>query len=94
MDRRSRCRARPTSAIAVYERFLTVPSVEFASWHALYLAGVHESLARLYDGRGELDDAARHYARFVELWRDADPELQPRVEAAQARLQEIHDERG
>ena len=35
-----------------------------------------------------------HLARFVELWKEADPELQPRVEAAQRRLNEIFAERG
>ena len=32
------------------------------------------------------EKAAEHYARFVDLWKDADPELQPRVEAAQRRI--------
>jgi hypothetical protein len=31
---------------------------------------------------------------FVELWANADEELQPRVQAAQARLEEIVRERG
>jgi hypothetical protein len=35
-----------------------------------------------------------YYARFVELWDDADDELQPRVQAAQARLDEILRQRG
>jgi len=34
-------------------------------------------------------ESAEHYATFVELWKDADPELQPRVEAALYRLDEI-----
>jgi hypothetical protein len=46
------------------------------------------------DERGDLEKAARYYAKFVELWENADPELQPRVEAARDRLQEITRERG
>ena len=34
-------------------------------------------------------DRPGHYASFVELWATADEELQPRVRAAQARLEEI-----
>ena len=53
-----------------------------------------ERLAELYDERGNLDDAALYYARFVELWAEADEELQPRVRAAQVRLEVILRERG
>jgi len=53
-----------------------------------------ERLARLYDELGDLEQAAGYYGRFVELWTDADPDLQPRVEAARARLEEIVRERG
>ncbi len=51
-------------------------------------------LAESYDERGDLEQAAGYYGRFVELWADADPDLQPRVEAARARLDEIVRERG
>ena len=51
-------------------------------------------LAERYDERGDLEQAAGYYGRFVELWTDADPDLQPRVEAARARLDEIVRERG
>lgn len=53
-----------------------------------------ERLARLYDDRGDLEKAAEYYAVFTEMWKDADPELQPRVEAARERLEEILAERG
>jgi hypothetical protein len=58
------------------------------------LAPTHERLGQLYDERGDQENAALHYARFVELWEEADPELQPRVRAAQARLEAIVRERG
>lgn len=51
-------------------------------------------LAERYDERADLERAAGYYGRFVELWTDADPDLQPRVEAARARLEEIVRERG
>jgi tetratricopeptide (TPR) repeat protein len=81
-------------AIAAWEEYLS------HGWHVRHildadgLGSVYESLGQLYDSEGDLEQAAVNYARFVELWADADPELQPRVRAAQARLEEIVRERG
>jgi tetratricopeptide (TPR) repeat protein len=82
-------------AIALYERFLgtrwawrTADSDAEGLGHALL------RLAALYEDAGDLEAAARNYARFVELWQDADPELQPRVTDARARLQRIVGRRG
>ena len=58
------------------------------------LPRAYERLAQLYDEKGDLEQAAGYYGLFVELWADADPELQPRVEAARARMEEIVRERG
>ena len=85
---------RADSAIAYYERSLTEPW-NYRIWHdGSTLAPTHERLGQLYDEQGDLENAALHYARFVELWAGADPELQPRVRAAQARLEAIVRERG
>jgi tetratricopeptide (TPR) repeat protein len=48
--------------------------------------------AQLHEHRGEFDQAARYYARFLELWDQADPHLQPRVEAARLALQRLRGE--
>jgi hypothetical protein len=45
-----------------------------------------ERIAQLYDARGDTAKAVEHYRDFIELWKDADPELQPRVKAARDRL--------
>ena len=82
------------SAIARYEQYLETPSNFQLFLDAIVRAPAHESLGRLYDERGDLEKAALHYAQFVDLWEDADPVLQPRVDAARARLQEIVRERG
>jgi tetratricopeptide (TPR) repeat protein len=52
------------------------------------------ALAKIRDEAGDTDEAVQLYARFITLWKDADPELQPQVEAARARLAEIVRERG
>jgi tetratricopeptide (TPR) repeat protein len=82
------------SAIAMYQEYIETPSNFSLGFDALFLAVTHESLGQLYDEQGDRENAALHYAQFVELWEDADPVLQPRVEAARTRMQEIVRERG
>lgn len=82
-------------AIELYERYLAIrDAYRVLDADAASLAHVLERLAALYEDRGDTDDAARNYARLVEMWQDADPELQPRVRAAQARLEAITARRG
>ncbi len=49
--------------------------------------------AELHERRGELKQAADYYAAFLELWEDADPHLQPRVESARFALRRLRGER-
>jgi tetratricopeptide (TPR) repeat protein len=74
----------PDSAVAVYERFLGEVVIGRAELHAAsrYLPSVYERLGDLYEQRGDTARAIYYYGKLVELWKDADPELQPRVEAA------------
>ncbi len=44
------------------------------------MAPTYKRLGELYEERGERDEAVRYYSEFVELWKDADAELQPQVE--------------
>jgi len=76
------------SAIAVYERFLDTPWYNRTGEDGRR-GPILERLGQLHDARGDLEDAAKYYAMFVELWADADDVLQPRVQAAQARLEAI-----
>jgi tetratricopeptide (TPR) repeat protein len=46
----------------------------------------HERLGTTYLALGDTTLAVRHLAAFVELWQDADPELQPRVQDVKQRL--------
>jgi tetratricopeptide (TPR) repeat protein len=81
---------RSAEAIEWYHRELEEPFWTLPPDRAL----IFERLGELYDRTGDLENAAIYYARFVELWTEADPELQPRVQAARARLEEIVKERG
>jgi tetratricopeptide (TPR) repeat protein len=82
------------SAVATYERYTNTPWI--APWltDPFALAPALERLGQLYDEREEWEKASGYYARFVELWNEADPELQLRVQAAQRRLDEIFAQQG
>jgi hypothetical protein len=57
----------------------------------LYLAGVQKRLGELYEAKGNREKAAAHYLAFVDLWKNADPELQPAVTAVKQRLAHLQD---
>jgi tetratricopeptide (TPR) repeat protein len=62
---------------------------ERAAYELVYLAPAHLRQAEIYAQRGQPSLAARHYRRFIELWSEADPELQPAVGEARSRLAEL-----
>jgi tetratricopeptide (TPR) repeat protein len=62
---------------------------ERAAYELVYLAPAHRRQAEIYARRGQPDLAAQHYRRFIELWSEADPELQPVVAEARRRLAEL-----
>ncbi len=84
----------PDSAVAYYERYLAPKHNWRAFIDSTWRAWTLERLGQLYDEMGDLEQAAGYYGMFVELWDEADPELQPRVQAARARIEEIVRERG
>ncbi len=43
-------------------------------------------LGELYEERGDREQAIRYYNEFVELWKDADSALQPRVTDVRRRI--------
>jgi DNA-binding SARP family transcriptional activator/tetratricopeptide (TPR) repeat protein len=52
----------------------------------VYLAPSLYRQAQIYDARGQKAMAVERYKRFVELWKDADPQLQPIVASAKSRI--------
>jgi len=83
------------SVVAVYERYLETPwlyRLGSTDWFAL--AGIYERLAGLYELRGDTDQAVLYYNKFVDLWKGADAELQPRVEAARRSIERLTSEPG
>ena len=76
------------STIAQYEKYIATPQSlrTYEEWDPSLLAGIHERLGQLYALKGNAMKSAAHDRAFVELWKNADAELQPRVAAARARL--------
>ena len=77
------------SAIVVYERFLTRPGIYRVTVDADALAPAHKRLGELYEAKNDPRKAAEHYEQFVSLWKNADPELQPRVAEVRARIAKL-----
>ena len=79
------------SAIAFLERYLTEPAYPTGRviQDGQSRAGSHKRLGELYDAKGDREKAKSHYAQFIELWKNADPDLQPLVQKAKERLAQL-----
>jgi len=58
-----------------------------------YLPAAHKRIGELYEARGDREKALTHYLKFVDLWKNADPELQLRVAEVRARITRLNRER-
>lgn len=85
LGRASHLAGRADSAIAYYERFLATPD-PLPLEDARARAWTYRWLGELYEAAGRNRDAMASYQRFVDLWAEADPELQPRVAEVRGRL--------
>ena len=61
-----------------------------AQWYPFVLL----RLSQLHASLGHRDKAIEYYTQFIDLWKDADPELQPQVEAAREALARLMAEPG
>ena len=73
------------SAIAGYERYLTIRSLDRPSVDAIELAPTLRRLAVLYEKRGDRATAARYYRQFAALWRGGDSAARRRASDAERR---------
>jgi tetratricopeptide (TPR) repeat protein/TolB-like protein len=73
-------------AVDAYELYLSDRFFDAAEpLTQIFATNVHERLGPLYEEVGDPEGALLHYERFANLWENADPELQPRVEHARTR---------
>jgi tetratricopeptide (TPR) repeat protein/predicted Ser/Thr protein kinase len=94
---------KPDSAIAAYTRFLDNPEelyrlsparMPFQLADADYLAGTYKRLGELWQQKGDRQKALGYYLKFVDLWKNADPDLQPRVAEVRRRIARLRDIEG
>jgi hypothetical protein len=79
------------SAIAAYEAYAKTPygARPRQGPDRFIGAPLALGLAKAYDSKGDAANAARLYADFIERWKNAEPELQPKVAEAKARLAKL-----
>jgi tetratricopeptide (TPR) repeat protein/tRNA A-37 threonylcarbamoyl transferase component Bud32 len=80
------------SVIATYERYIMTPATDRLRADAFELANAYLRLGELYEQRGNRDNAVQWYNELLELWREADPELQPRTDDVRQRIARLSDE--
>ncbi len=86
---------RADSALAGYELLVRQPTLESVFRLERYtLARAYKRLGELDEARGDRRKAADSYGRFVDLWQNADPELQPAVREVRTRLSQLAREGG
>lgn len=74
------------SAVQYYERFLSNHDINRVYTDAAFLPIILLRLGELYEEKGAPEKALDYYGRFVELWKEADPELAPRVTEVRKRM--------
>ena len=78
-------RGQPDSAIAAFTRHLDSYwdwRLSVDTWH---LAQVYKRLGELHEAKGNRREAATYFGKFADLWKRADPALQPVVQEARRR---------
>jgi eukaryotic-like serine/threonine-protein kinase len=84
----------PDSAIAHWEKYVNAKFLGRESVDASYLAGIRKRMGELYEAKGDAPRAAANYAAFIALWKNADPELQPKVQEAERKLARLKETGG
>ncbi|HWP36045.1 MAG TPA: tetratricopeptide repeat protein, partial [Gemmatimonadales bacterium] len=74
------------------QRYADLP-VHFPVIARSELPNAYRRLGELYEAKGDREKALRYYGDFVDLWKDADPELQPVVREVKERMARLVGER-
>lgn len=74
------------SALIYYDRFITTPD-PFRVWEdEFYLGPAYKRAGELHEAKGDRTQALDDYNKFVDLWKNADAELQPVVRDVRGRI--------
>jgi tetratricopeptide (TPR) repeat protein len=82
----------PDSAIAAFTKYVeSTSTLGRLGTDGFFLAASYKRLGELWEAKGDRVKAAHYYAKFVDLWKDADPDLQPKVAEVRKRLARLSD---
>jgi serine/threonine-protein kinase len=79
----------PDSAIAWSERYLAAAEENRGYEDEFSLAPTYRRLGELHEEKGNREKAASYYQKFIDLWRDADADLQPQVTEVKKKLAHV-----
>ncbi len=74
------------SAIAAFDRYVRSPFSARLPTDQFFLGPVMKRLGELYEAKGNRQQAISSFTRFAELWKNADPPLQPMVADVRQRI--------
>jgi len=78
------------SARTYLRQYVEMSGTNHSGVDRYYLAPALFRLGELYESTGDAKYATEYYGRFVDLWKNADPELQPRVAEARSRIDRLN----
>jgi hypothetical protein len=73
------------SAIVYYERFAAYKDPNMSE-DSQFLPGSYKRLGELYEAKGNTAKAVENYEKFTELWKNAEPEMQPKVKEVRDKI--------
>jgi tetratricopeptide (TPR) repeat protein len=76
----------PDSALAYYDQYVSGGDAFRVRVDADHLAAAYQRLGELYEAKGDRAKAREYYAKLLDLWKTADPELQPIVKDTKERV--------
>jgi tetratricopeptide (TPR) repeat protein len=79
----------PDSALAAYQRAAARGTTWKPIADAWGMAPTLKRLGEIYEARGDKQRALEYYGRFVNLWKEADPLLQPSVREVRGRMAQL-----
>jgi tetratricopeptide (TPR) repeat protein len=82
----------PDSSIAYFEKYFASGNYQrLYSLDPAYRAPAARRVGELYEAKNDRVRAAHYYEMFLDLWKNADPELQPQVAEIRKRLARLGD---
>jgi tetratricopeptide (TPR) repeat protein len=85
------------SAIALYQAYLSrVTQLDFRLFwlDPAHLVETYEALGRNFELRGQADSSAKYYQALLDLWKNAEPALEPKRNVLREALARVSGEKG